>query len=186
MEKLKRIGDLVTERATIIAMLVVGVFLAAFLFGCEGYSQLQPEYTSRAEHIDSIRYSDVTNAQALTKDYFIAGEVPAIRIQGCGGYTARFLLIDRLTNKVLKGEMQYIGKGKTLYWPFPNLPEGSYRVVLKVPGIIRKETCTFTVLRRSGGEEPLAGMFDFQLAEDAIIAKECIAKNLQRRRLWAG
>ena len=44
----------------------------------------------------------------------------------------------------------------------------------------------FEYAYKNGADFVLAGMFDFQLAEDAAIAKECIAKNLQRRRLWAG
>lgn len=145
--EINQIGDQVTERATIITMLVVTVFFGAFLSGCEEHSQLQPKYTASAEHIVSIRYSDATNVQALTKDHFIAGEVPAIRIQDCGGHEVFFLLVESSTGKVVKAVKQYIGKGKTLYWPFPHLHEGSYYVVLKVPGITQKETCTFMVSR---------------------------------------
>jgi hypothetical protein len=116
-----------------------------FLLGCEKHSQLQPECASTTEHIASINYSDAKNAQALAKDNFIAGEVPAIRIQGCGGRMVRFLLYETSTSKLITGKNHYIAKGRTLYWPFPHLSEGSYYFVLKTTGI--RETCTFTVSR---------------------------------------
>ena len=136
-----------TERAMIIAMLAVALFLGLFLLGCGEHRQLKSEYAATTEHLDSIRYSDATNAEALTKDHFVAGEVPAIRIQGCGGRRVRFLLVESSTGKLITGKTHNVAEGRTLYWPFPHLPEGSYYVVLKVPGLIRKETCTFTVSR---------------------------------------
>ena len=142
---INRIRGRVMERVMITALLVIAVFLGSFLLGCEEHSQLQPEHAATAQHITSINYSDAKNVQVLAKDHFIAGEVPAIRVQGCGGRMVRFLLFETSANKFITGKNHFIAKGRTLYWPFPHLPEGSYYFVLKAPGI--RETCTFTVSR---------------------------------------
>ena len=125
------------------------VLFVVFLAGCKEQSKIQPNqtYTPPTKHILTISYRDASNAQALAKEHFVTGEVPAIRIKNCGGHVAFFLLVDSSSSKVIKAEKQNIGIGKTLYWPFPHLPEGSYYVVLKVPDITEKETCTFTVSR---------------------------------------
>ncbi len=132
-------------RMTLIRMLVFGVFFCIIFSGCEKQNQFQSDYTLPVKHIVSIRYRDARNAEALPKTHFFAGEVPAVRIAGCGGYDVWFLLVEEATGKVIKGVEQHIGEGKSLCWPFPDLFDGSYYVVLKVPGKIRKEICTFTV-----------------------------------------
>lgn len=135
----KRIADWLTKTAVI--------FVVIFLSSCGKQNQSQSKNNSFTEHIVSIRYRDAANPQAPEKDTFVAGESPAIRIQGCGGHTILFLLVDSSTSKVIRGQEEYVGQGKNLHWPFPDLANGSYYVVLKVPGITKREVCEFTVNR---------------------------------------
>ena len=78
-------------------------------------------------------------------DRFKRREVPAIKIEGCGGHAAWFIVVELATGKTVRAESIDIPRGKTIYWPLPGLSPGSYKASLKVAGITHRDRCTFIV-----------------------------------------
>ena len=123
------------------------MLFAGSLLGCEERSQTPSGHPEFARQIIAIRYSDASESQPTATEHFGIGEVPTIMIQGYGGETIYFHLSELSTGKVIRRQKRYIKKDRPLYWPFPDLSEGSYSIVFKITGMAQKKSLTFTVSR---------------------------------------
>ena len=72
--------------------------------------------------------------RSVAIDHFGAGEVPAATIQGCGGETLSWYLVNLATGEQVQSGTEYVSRGHMLTIQFPNLASGSYNVTFAVHG----------------------------------------------------
>jgi len=126
----------------------LSIVISILSSGCgdvESFVGSASNHAGPQEHIATVRYLESSDPNAEEVDRFKCGEVPAIKIEGCGGHTAWFIVVELATRKTVRAESVDIPKGKTIYWPLPGLSPGSYRASLKVAGVTYRERCTFTL-----------------------------------------
>ena len=124
----------------------LSIVISILSSGCgdvESFVEATPKQENTHRHIATVRYLESSDPNAEEVDRFRRGEVPAIKIKGCGGHTAWFIVVELTAGKTVRTESVDIPKGKTIYWPLPGLSPGSYRASLKVAGVTHRERCTF-------------------------------------------
>ncbi len=95
-----------------------------------------------AEPLTAVLYSEIRDPNVCARNSFAVGEVPAIKIQGCGGGEVRLLVVETAGGRLIVGQTIRLKSGQTYYRPLPHIPPGSYKVSMEgVP----KSSYAFTV-----------------------------------------
>ncbi len=130
----------------------LGMFLAVAIslgvIGCGSMEDLLAEDPDNpvigAEPLTAVLYSEIRDPNICSRNSFAAGEVPAIKIQGCGGKEVRLLVIETEAGRLIVGQTVRLKNGQTYYRPLPHIPPGRYKISMAGQGVPRS-SYAFTV-----------------------------------------
>lgn len=97
-----------------------------------------------AEQLTAVLYSEIRDPNACPRNSFTVGEVPAIKIQGCGGGEVRLLVVETAAGRLVVGQTIRLKNGRTYYRPLPHIRPGRYKVSMAGQGMPRS-SYVFTV-----------------------------------------
>ncbi|MHC4211842.1 MAG: hypothetical protein ACYSWP_00580 [Planctomycetota bacterium] len=113
--------------------------------GCEDFEDsIAPTFQSQG-YITTVRYMQSRDPNAEEVSQFKVGEIPAVKIKGCGGHTVLFIVVELATGKTVRSKSLYVRKGDTICWPLPKLKSGAYMASLRAPGVILRDRWPFEI-----------------------------------------
>jgi hypothetical protein len=107
---------------------IIAFISVVFMSGCATIPQ--DIHMSRQVDVKAGKYD-------MRVDHYVAGEIPAVVVAGCGGHNVTVRIIELSTRNVVKTFKDYIPENWTKWWWFNDLPKGSYQAVLIIEGEIK-------------------------------------------------
>ena len=105
-------------------MFISAFWLFCFIASCAA-TPVKGIHMSRRSDVDAGVYS-------VTVDAFGPGEIPTVVVTGCGERNVTIELIDLATGKIIATRKDYVPRDWVRWWYFPDLPQGSYHVILRI------------------------------------------------------